>query len=88
MRIGLANAFLSSVTGKEAEQDGAEWPVRGGTFATTTRTVSICDRKVQRCSGVTISNLYLRGTVRAGHQGLGDSGVITFRILEFHWPSL
>ena len=86
--LDLLTRFAVTVTGKEAEQDGAEWLVRGGTFATTTRTVSICDRKVQRCSGVTISNLYLRGTVRAGHQGLGDSGVITFRILEFHWPSL
>ena len=93
VRIGLANAFLSSVTGKEAEQDGAEWPVRGGTFATTTRTVSICDRKVQRCSGVNIIKpILMSRRVCWASRTLGILEFCLFffffLILEFYWQWL
>lgn len=36
----------SAVTGKETEQDGAEWVIRGGALTAATRAVPICDGEI------------------------------------------
>lgn len=69
------------VTGKEAKQDGTERFVRGGTFTTTAGAVSVCDGKVQCCSGISTRiwslGIHIRNWSLSFGFGVNGSGALT-----------